>query len=473
MNPDYNKKIIYVSLVVQLAFFCTILVISCNPDNYQKINSNYDELLDPMTGGETTISDATSHAFATPAPNLSTVNLDRHFEGDVTFEATFVTAPAQINSGLGPIFNNTSCINCHIRNGRGKAPSNSRRMKSMLLRMSLPKTGQEHVSHPIPVPGFGTQLNDRANFGRLAEGKIAIDYSEKLVNYNDGHSLKLRVPDYKIYDTYQPLPKNVQISPRVAAPVFGLGLLEAIEEQTILKLADEDDQNNDGISGRPNYVLDVQTMKMRLGRFGWKANEPSLLQQVAEAYRNDMGISNSLFPTDTSEGQKQFDLLQDDPEISDNILQSTTFYVQSLAVPARRDLENPEVKRGAILFSRANCTSCHVPTLKTGRHPTIPEISDQLIHPYTDLLLHDMGEDLADNRNDFIANGREWRTPPLWGIGLTYVINGHTNFLHDGRARNLAEAILWHGGEAEKSRDFFLQLPSKDREALIAFLESL
>ena len=252
-------KLRYLLPVIQSLIF-GILLISCYRDSDQVRDSNYDELLDPMSSGDTTIFDATSHAFALPAPNLSEEHLEHHIEGDATFEAAFVTAPSKINSGLGPIFNNTPCINCHVRNGRGKAPSNSRRMQSMLLRLSLPSES-ENGSRPKSVPGFGTQLNDRANFGLMAEGKVSIRYLDKEINYRDGKTVKLRDPSYTIYDTHQDLPTDVQVSPRVAQPVFGAGLLEAISSQAILDLADENDQNRDGISGRPNYVLDVQTGK--------------------------------------------------------------------------------------------------------------------------------------------------------------------------------------------------------------------
>jgi CxxC motif-containing protein (DUF1111 family) len=255
--------------------------------------------------------------------------------------------------------------------------------------------------------------------------------------------------------------------------VFGLGLLEAIPEATILALADEGDQDGDGISGKANYVWDVQKNGLSLGRFGWKANQPTLIQQVASAYHDDMGITTSLLPRENSDGQSQYDGRGDDPELSDEILDVVTFYVQTLAVPARRDLDDPLVQRGEQLFDNARCSACHIPTLQTGTLSDVPEVSNQTIQPFTDLLLHDMGPGLADNRPDFLATGSEWRTPPLWGIGLVKVVNGHTNFLHDGRARGLLEAILWHGGEAEQSREAVQEMSTNDRDALIAFLESL
>ena len=462
----------YFSCVLLFIILLFTLISACDSDNLtdpEKMDVSYKGL----SGGETTIFDATSHAFSTPAPNLSADGLAKHLEGDVEFEAVFITVPAEVNPGLGPVYNNISCINCHTRDGRGRAPTSGEKLTSMLFRVSLPNPEGDGTQGPVPVPGFGTQLNNRAIFGVPPEGTVTINYTEGEFTTSDGTKVHLRTPSYKIEDAYQPLPDDVEISPRVAPVVFGLGLLEAIPEATILALADEDDQNGDGISGKANYVWDVQKNGLSLGRFGWKANQPTLIQQVASAYHDDMGITTSLLPRESSDGQPQYDGRGDDPELSDEILDVVTFYVQTLAVPARRDLDDPVVQRGEELFESAQCSGCHIPTLETGSLSDVPEVSNQTIQPFTDLLLHDMGPGLADNRPDFLASGSEWRTPPLWGIGLVKVVNGHTNFLHDGRARGLLEAILWHGGEAGQSREAVQGMSASDRDALIAFLESL
>ena len=219
-------------------------------------------------------------------------------------------------------------------------------------------------------------------------------------------------------------------------------------------------------------VWDVVEQQKTIGRFGWKAGNPTLLQQTAGAYNQDMGVTNPLFPVDNCVGQIQCDSLADDPEIDMQALRTATFYSQSLGVPARRNADDPKVRNGKIIFSALNCNACHQPAFTTGQHE-FAFLTNQPIHPYTDLLLHDMGEGLADGRSEFDADGHEWRTPPLWGIGLTYTVGGHTRFLHDGRARNLEEAILWHGGESLDSRDAFMRLSKQEREDLIAFLESL
>jgi CxxC motif-containing protein (DUF1111 family) len=258
--------------------------------------------------------------------------------------------------------------------------------------------------------------------------------------------------------------------------MIGLGLLELVSEWDIFALADRRDVDGDGVSGRPNLVWDETQQAMRLGRFGWKANQPNLTQQTAAALIGDLGITSSYFPAQNctaAQTQCQAAVAGGEPEISDATLASLVLYTQTLAVPARRAWDNPEVLRGKALFAAANCTACHVETLSTRAGGEIPELSGQVIHPYTDLLLHDMGEDLADGRPDFLATGSEWRTPPLWGIGLVKTVNQHTRFLHDGRAHDLAEAVLWHGGEGSASREAFRDMSARDRQALIRFLESL
>ncbi len=420
-----------------------------------------------FSGGTTTEFIASSQAFSTPAPNLSAVSLEKHLEGDFNFEQNFVKAPAEVNGGLGPLFNNVSCINCHISDGRGRPPLDNRTLESMLLRISV--EGQNPDGGPNPVPGFGGQLQTRSIFGYQPEGEVLISHTEIAGTYPDGAPYTLLKPEYTVTGA---LPAGVLLSPRVAPQVFGLGLLEAIPEQNILVYADENDIDGDGISGRPNYVREAQSGSIMLGRFGWKANTPTLLHQSAAAYVNDMGVTNPLFKMENCYNNAECDTLGDDPEISMEILESVEFYVQTLAVPARRDFYDPDVLAGKELFNKIGCAGCHVPQYTTGYHE-IGELADQKIFPYTDLLLHDMGEELADNRPDHLADGYEWKTPPLWGLGLISVVNGHTNLLHDGRARSIEEAILWHGGEGEDSKNEFMNLSASEREELLIFLKSL
>ncbi|MFS8840310.1 di-heme oxidoredictase family protein [Synechococcus sp. W55.2] len=427
--------------------------------------------LPPRAGGETTLWNRTSTAYEQPAPNLDPRWARLHALGDIAFEASFVTAPAPVNPGLGPLFNNNSCAGCHVKNGRGQSEKGQRVVRvsqaslSQVDTVAAPKpSGWEAIapySNTLPVPGIGTQVQEKAVRGYRPEAKVELQWVEQAGQYADGTPYRLRSPVVKLL-TLEGAPIDpVLISLRVPQPVFGAGLLEAVPESEILAAADPDDADGDGISGRPNYVWDQEQQRLVLGRFGWKANAPNLRQQTAAAYANDMGVTNPLFPAGDG-GQ----------DIDEATLKATTVYVQTLAVPGRALWQDPQVQRGEKLFVQAQCAKCHRPELQTGIHE-IPALANQVIHPYTDLLLHDMGEGLADGRADFEATGREWRTPPLWGIGLSQTVLPSSGYLHDGRARSLEEAILWHGGEAERSREIFKNMAAEDREALLYFLRSL
>lgn len=445
-------------------FIFLLLLQSCD----QSSNPIEQEEDDILSGGTFSVNLISSLAFSQPAPILNSENLNKHNKGDILFEATFVKAPAELNSGLGPLFNNNSCINCHIADGRGRPPFNNNQLETMLIRISI--IGKDKYNAPIPVPRFGTQLQTKAIIGYEPEGEVIITYEIIEGVYPDGTPYSLTKPKYEITGR---IGSGFLNSPRVAPFVFGGGLLEAIKGEDILALADENDNNKDGISGKPNYVWNFKTQTFEIGRFGWKANTPTLLQQIASAYVEDMGITSPYFPIENCWDGNQCDTTNDDPEIDQLTLELVEFYLQTLAVPSRRNYNDPLVKQGKELFNQIGCNSCHTTKFITGKHKSISELSNQKIHPYTDLLLHDMGTELADERPDFEANGNEWRTPPLWGIGLVYLVNGHTNFLHDGRARNLEEAILWHFGEGKNSRNKFMKLSKDDREALIKFLNSL
>jgi CxxC motif-containing protein (DUF1111 family) len=283
------------------------------------------------------------------------------------------------------------------------------------------------------------------------------------------------MPRYRVEDwRYGEPGAGLMISPRVAPAMSGLGLLEAIPEADILARADADDADRDGISGRANYVYDLRAKSARLGRFGWKANQPTVEQQVAGAFVGDIGITSSLFGDGNGTGPQGLDTLADGgkPELEDVDLDDVVAYSRVLAVPARRNWDAPDVKKGSAVFDDLGCAACHV-RRQHSAGSDIPALASQDFHPYTDLLLHDMGDSLADGRPDFLATGKEWRTAPLWGIGLVQVVNDHTRYLHDGRARSLEEAVLWHGGEGSAARERFRKLPSPDRQALIRFLQSL
>ena len=429
--------------------------------------ADYDERL---SGGMATIFDETSKAFSHSIDGLNTRDAKIHEIGDAAFEQTFIAAPSLINGGLGPVFNNVSCISCHHNDGKG-TPTAGFTTSSLLFRLSIP--GNDANGGPLPIPGFGGQLQDVALFGKQAEAHVSISYSDVNVTYASGEIVTLRKPTYTISNPYQPLPSNYLISPRLAPPVFGLGLLQNIPEETVLSFADENDADKDGISGKPNYVYNSFTHRTELGRFGLKASAPNLLMQSAGAYHQDMGITSYIFPKESSWGQSQSDNLNDDPELADTTLNAVAFYVKTLAVPARRNVTSLDVIQGKLIFNQINCSSCHKPVVQTGIDLTTRALNNQRIQPYTDLLLHDMGDELADNRPDYLANGNEWRTAPLWGIGLFAKTNGTPFYLHDGRARTIEEAILWHGGEALKSKNDFMELTKEDRKKLLAFIQSL
>ena len=417
-------------------------------------------------------------SFSQPSANMS---FERELDfriGDGIFRKVWVSAPASTRSsdGLGPLFNARSCQRCHLKDGRGHPPAPGERAESMILKLSAPRGGPDLV--------YGGQLQNFSVQGATAEGEMTISYEEIPVALSDGETAHLRKPAYGIARLgYGPPGPGARLSPRVAPPVIGMGLLEAVPEADILAAADPQDRDGDGISGRPNLVWSDEHGKTMLGRFGWKAAQPTIAQQAAAAFRGDVGIATPLYPDpwgDCTEAQPACRVAPhggtaDAPRIEADrkMMDLVVFYTRNLAVPARRDVSDPLVLAGKRLFYESGCTACHRPKFVTRRDSIGREQSFQLIWPYTDLLLHDMGDGLADRRPEGEATGREWRTPPLWGIGLTKTVSGHTLFLHDGRARNLLEAILWHGGEAEKSKDRVVAMTRNERAALLAFLGSL
>lgn len=427
---------------------------------------------DQLSAGSATTFDASSHAFTHAIDGLSARDQRVHDLGDQTFESKFVAPPAPVFGGLGPIFNNVSCINCH-RNDGGGLPTTGSATSGMLMRIS--QAGQDINRAPLAIDGYGTQVQDLAILGARPEALVNITYTAIPYTYPDGTMLTLRHPVYELRSLYTPITVPYMISPRLAPRLVGMGLLEKIPESTILSFVDAGDQNGDGIVGKANYVYDVYAKQTVLGRFGLKANAPNLLMQIAMAYQQDMGVTCYPVSQESSFGQLQYQSVTDigTAELADTLLNYVSFYVKTLAVPARRNVTDPDVKAGSILFNQVNCAACHRPTMYTGTEPNVPQLSGQRIHPYTDLLLHDMGDGLADGRPDFLANGKEWRTQPLWGIGLMQKTTGTAYYLHDGRAQSIEEAILWHDGEAKKSRDAFTQLTAGQRDQLMKSLNSL
>ncbi len=439
---------------------------------------------------------ANSNAFSHSSGNMGFERELAFKVGNGVFRKIWVSAPAstKASDGLGPLFNAKTCQRCHIKDGRGHPPKANwpeDDAVSMLLRLSIPAQNDEQKAllavgkvNSIADPVYGGQLQDLSIQGHKSEGKIHIKYTNVNVTLKGGEVVVLRKPEYGIANLgYGPLHKDIRMSPRVAPQMIGLGLLEAIREKDLLANVDIHDKNGDGISGKPNKVWSNAHNRVMTGRFGWKAGMPTIKDQTAGAFSGDMGLSTRYHPkgsADCMPAQEKCIKASDgnsvkynNVEVGDKMLHLVVFYSQNLAVPGRRKHSDPEILTGKKLFNQIGCSSCHKPSFITGNLAGQKHLSNQLIWPYTDMLLHDMGPGLADNSPEGLASGQEWRTAPLWGIGLTGIVNGHTYFLHDGRARSVKEAILWHQGEGMKSRNAFIALTKIEREHLIAFVKSL
>jgi CxxC motif-containing protein (DUF1111 family) len=424
----------------------------------------------------------TEEAFGEQGEGVTSTEEVQFVTGNSFFRSNWVTAPSSVKTldGLGPMMNAISCSSCHFKDGRAKPPAAPNDvLNGLLFRLSIPGAGPH--GEPVDEPNYGGQFQDKAIMGADEEGTVQVTYEEITGTYADGTGYTLRKPIYTFAALqYGPMDPSMLYSPRIAQQVPGLGLLEAVPESFIRSLEDAADRNGDGISGRVNEVWNEASQQTSLGRFGWKANVPTVLQQTAGALHGDIGITSSMYPSDglTAEQSARYKDMPTGgengaPEISDETLNKIVAYMKTLSVPARRDWRDATVLRGKQLFTSLQCAACHVSRMATGTGNSITALDNQTIRPYTDLLLHDMGEGLADNRPDFLATGSEWRTPPLWGIGMIQSVNHHTFLLHDGRARNITEAILWHGGEATTAKEGFTRLPAEDRDALIKFIESL
>jgi len=422
-----------------------------------------------LPGGETTNTLLLGgNAFLMPSQNLEPEDEQDFYSGNSFFNLSWVEAPASTDArdGLGPLFNARSCSGCHFRDGRGAPPDDGAApLAGLLIRLSV-----DGPDGPEPDPIYGGQLQDLANPGVPVEAIPSITWTAIDERYPDGTPYRLTAPSYHLEQPgYGPLPAGLMISPRVAPQMIGLGLLEAIPEDRIAELSDPGDADDDGISGR------IQRSGGVVGRFGWKGEAADVPHQVAGAFAGDMGLTSALVPADDCTDAQTACRDEPDggvPEIDGDVFELVALYSRAVAPPVRRAADSEVVLLGKALFKDAGCALCHVPSHTTGASP-LSALEDQLIWPYTDLLLHDMGEGLADGRPVGEASGREWKTPPLWGLGLIEDVSGHTRFLHDGRARSLEEAVLWHGGEARDSRDAFANLHADERRALLSFLEDL
>ena len=444
-----------------------------------------------LPGGETSVMGALGRdAFSQPAANLDPARLQAFRDGNVLFRKLWVAAPSFIagSDGLGPLYNARSCEACHRRDGRGRATGTSDAGPGLMAKLARPGgAGQDAIPGyhaTLPDPVIGGQLQDHAAPGLTAEGGLDLAHDPLPVALADGTVIFLQQPRYRLTGPAADLPPGLLQSVRMAPPMIGLGLIEAIPVAQILAHADPGDRDGDGISGRPNIVLSAEFARPMLGRFGWKAGQPTVRAQTAHALAADMGLSNPLAPQPWGECTRTQADCRSAPdgadaqageifEVGSDGLDLLTHYARNLAVPARPGHDRPEVLAGGQVFGDAGCPVCHVPAYTTARLSDRPEQSDQTIWPYSDFLLHDMGAGLADSYPEALAEGHEWRTPPLWGLGRARDVNDRPGFLHDGRARTILEAILWHAGEATRARDRVLQLSATDRRRLLDFLESL
>ena len=432
-----------------------------------------------------------SKLFSKSSPGLTSEQKLNFQVGRGLFKRLWVTAPAstQTSDGLGPLYNARSCMGCHPNNGRSQ-PGND--AQQIVIRIDVPPQNdiqhEELTNHKIsniPEPTYGLQLQNLAIAGHNSEyQELTIIYEETPITLSDNTQVMLRKPNYQVAGlAYGAMHPETRMSPRVAPQIIGLGLLEAINEKDILSQADPEDHDGDGISGRPNWVWSHALTKVSLGRFGLKSEKPTLDDQVQSAFSIDIGLSVPLHTNAAGDcTAKQSTCLTavngntpryDNLEVHQEMIDLVNLYVNHIDVPPQRNATEATVLAGKKLFNEIGCASCHTPRYVTGNQSPAKANHNKEIFPYTDLLLHDMGEGLADHRPEGVANGREWRTAPLWGIGLTQRVSGHNYYLHDGRARSLLEAILWHGGEAQLQRNAVIALDKESREQLLAFIKSL
>ena len=440
-----------------------------------------------LPGGETSNQVENKNSFS-----LSSRNLEEHMRinflvGNALFERMWEDSSISKNiakDGLGPFFSARSCESCHINDGRGHIPLTNKEDKiSVVIQISQNIEQSNDYIKNIDDDTYGGQISEFAVKDVLKEADIIIDYKYSLEMYEDGRVVELRRPIIKIDNlNYGEFNESTTFSARIAQPMIGLGLIENISDQSLLMNEDIDDTNKDGVSGKANKVWDIQKEKLEIGRFGWKAAQPSVYQQTADAFYHDMGLSNKLYSNPFNCTSKQEECTKaisgnseeyDDLEVSSDQLDLVTFYSSQLGVPARRNIDAENVKKGKEIFFALNCNSCHVESFTTGDSGSHANLNNQIIYPYSDFLLHDMGESLSDGVSEFLAQGSEWRTPPLWGIGLTNVVSDEYGYLHDGRARTIEEAILRHGGEANEIIQNYKKLKKYEVNQLLSFINSL
>ena len=413
-----------------------------------------------------------------PVNNLTDEDYDKFMLGKSFFTIPWVEAPSVTTArdGLGPLFNANSCISCHPSNGRGVLFNKDGFVsRSLIAKLSIKSNDLKEHKESLKYKGFvpngiyGEQLSINAIHGIDFEGKIKVDFEELDITFPDGEKQVLLKPKYSLENlNYGVISNDTNISYRLASTLNGVGLIELILDNDILKNVDENDSNRDGISGKANYVYSNITKKEELGKYTWKAGVYSLKEQIASAAHNDMGLTTSIFPYENCTSvQKECNnapKARNKIDLPDERLDAITFYLKNLKAYSPK-ITN-EYKEGLEIFEQISCAKCHISSFETKK--------GFKVYPYSDFLLHDMGEELSDGKVEFMALAQEWRTAPLWGLALHKKINKEKpRLLHDGRARSFQEAILWHGGEALNSKENYMNLPKEKREKLLKFLEEL
>ncbi len=433
-------------------------------------------LPEELSAGISTIFSSSSKAYDTPVYWL-TDELNRRFNlGDDLYDRPRGTG-IEIGGGLGPVYAGYSCGSCHKNAGRTTPSlytdggSGSYGFSSMLIYITRKNGGF--------YPQYGRVLHDQSIYGAEAEGKLKVSFTEETFQFPDGEEYRLQTPHYRIEQWYADSikPEDLRITVRQPLRHVGLGQMMALDLNELQKLAAQSNYPEYGIKGRLNWIMERGVYQ--IGVSGNKAHHADLTVELG--FSSDLGVTNDRYPENVAKGQPQMmGYSHYGVEISTEEMENVDLYMQTLGVPARRNVNDPVVKQGEEKFYEAKCHLCHTVTLHTRprgsvllNNTQLPWLGSQVIHPYSDFLLHDMGPGLDDEYTSGLAQGREWRTTPLWGIGLQQVVNGHTYFLHDGRARNLTEAIMWHDGEGAASRTLFSRMNKEDREALLTFLNSL
>ena len=435
-------------------------------------------------GGSLTAKRLSDRTYIYPGKGITKAQELEFWTGFSLFRDPWVIAPSSTKDrdGLGPLFNARSCVACHDAGGRAKAHEAGEFLTDALI-IRLGST-DKNIMAVDPV--YGGQLQPRSidyDRARLPEkvkpeAWLKLEFETVKGKFADGTSYQLQKPKYQLSQLgYGELAPHTGLSPRHAPNVFGMGMLDAISDADLLALEDIDDKDGNGISAKYNRVPNVVSGEIEVGRFGFKAKHPNMDQQVAGAFRGDIGITSTLFPSeDCTPAQKSCAVASklgehDSVEIPDKLLKLVNDFNRFLAVPPARKLQDK--LQGRELFYQLECQLCHTPSFTTDPNYPVSELAGQVIWPYTDLALHDMGEGLADGVYEYSANGQEWRTPPLWGIGLQKAYTGQARYLHDGRARSIEEAILWHGGEAQASQRAYINLSKEQRTQLLRFLAAI